>query len=134
MSPEPSLVTSAAALAAAVAFSAIALISSDFAFAGDRPMGDAEPQEARLLDWEDREAALEALHTALAESPDGAAFVWQRWGGSLRGVIKPTSSFKVADGRVCRHVIVALAAPRKSGQIETIACRLADGAWQLDGG
>ncbi len=136
MRSEPSLVTGVAVLAAAVAFTAFAFISSDFVFAQDsgKSRGDEvmRPSEASLPDWEDRQAALEALHTALVEMPDGASFVWRRWNGKLSGVVRPTSSFKVADGGVCRHVIVALAVEGKSRQIEGIACRQTDGSWQLD--
>jgi surface antigen len=48
-------------------------------------------------------------------------------------VVHPTSSFKDAGGRICRHIVLVLARGAQSGRIEGIACRLADGRWELDG-
>ena len=113
MSTDSSLVTGAALLAAAVAFSATALISSDLAFA-DEPAEtaslccDSDPRD--ILRPEDKIAALMALHVGLNGVPDGSSYVW-RSQGRLGGVIRPLSSFKDTSGNVCRHVVVALSTP-----------------------
>jgi len=83
------------------------------------------------LDHKDHAVALRALHLALSQVPDGGTFVWQQKKHALKGVIRPTKAFRNADGRVCRHVIYALALGRYTKQIEGIACRREDGSWQL---
>lgn len=137
MSTESALVTGAAVIAAAVTFSAMAMLLDDFAFAAGPAMAQAErPSDARLqpsLGSRDRIATLQALHTGLAEVADGSSYVWRRSDGGIAGVIRPVRSFKSEGGRICRHVIVALAVAGHSRQIEGIACRLEDGSWQLDG-
>ena len=70
---------------------------------------------------------------ALTEVGDGSSFVWHYGNGRLSGVVRPTSSFKDASGRVCRHIIVVLNAGTRSGRVEGVACRLLDGRWQLEG-
>src|SRR5262245_53672097 len=102
----------------------------------DAPKREARPKFADLqtgLDEGDEIAALEAIRIALTEIGDGATFVWRRGNGRISGVVKPTSSFKNADGKVCRHLVIGLAAGRRTGQIEGVACRLENGRWQLDG-
>ncbi|MEC9368070.1 MAG: hypothetical protein VX871_05195 [Pseudomonadota bacterium] len=83
------------------------------------------------LDENDRLTVLQALKIALDEVGDGGAFIWHKRHRQLKGVIKPTSAFRDADGRVCRHVIYALRLADHIKQIETIACRQPDGRWTL---
>jgi hypothetical protein len=85
------------------------------------------------LDASDAEAALKAIHLGLTEVGDGSTFVWHRAHGRLRGTVRPTSSFRDVDGRVCRHLVVTLAAGRYARTSEGIACRLEDGSWALEG-
>jgi hypothetical protein len=97
---------------------------------------EARPRFAGLqngLDEDDEIAALEAIRIALSEVGDGSKFVWRRANGRISGVIVPTSSFKDGDGRVCRHLMILLAAGRRTSKIEGIACRLGNGRWQLEG-
>jgi surface antigen len=97
---------------------------------------EARPKYAVLqnnLDEDDEIAALEAIRIALSEVGDGSKFVWRRANGRISGVITPTSSFKDAGGRVCRHIVILLAAGRRTGKIEGVACRLGDGRWALEG-
>lgn len=90
---------------------------------------DAKPSSVP----QDEIAALEAVHLALTEIGDGSSYVWHQKNGRLSGVIQPTSSFRDSSGKVCRHVVVALSISGYSRSAEGIACRLADGSWQLDG-
>lgn len=83
------------------------------------------------LDDSDRITALNALKIALDEVGDGGTFVWSKHHRQLKGIIRPTSAFRDADGRVCRHVIYALKLADYTKQIETIACRQSDGRWRL---
>jgi hypothetical protein len=85
------------------------------------------------LDIDDEIATLEALHMTLAEMGDGITYVWHRGHGRLSGAFQPTSSFKDANGRVCRHVVMILASGTYSRKSEGIACRLDNGVWQLEG-
>lgn len=85
------------------------------------------------LDRNDEAAALEAVQVALTEVGDGSSYVWYRHGGRLSGVVQPTQSFKDTLGRVCRHIVVTLSDVNRQKRTEGIACRLADGAWELDG-
>lgn len=90
--------------------------------------------EARpALDGSDETAALEAVQVALSEVGDGSTYVWQRRGGRISGLVQPTTSFKDAKGRVCRHLVITLASGAYSRKAEGIACRLDDGVWQLEG-
>jgi hypothetical protein len=88
---------------------------------------------AHDLDDGDEIAALEAVGAALNDVADGASYVWHRGNGRLSGMAQPTSSFKDAAGRVCRHLVVMLSTEARAGRTEGIACRLADGSWQLGG-
>ncbi len=85
------------------------------------------------LDENDEIAALEAIRVALTEVGDGSAYVWRRQHGRLSGVVQPTTSFKDAAGRVCRHILLIMTVGTATGRAEGIACRLPDGRWQLDG-
>ena len=96
-------------------------------FAGTRP--DAQTS----FDPSDEVAALEAVHLALTEVGDGAAYVWHRRNGRLSGVVKPTTSFKDARGQICRHIVMSLSAGSHSRTTEGVACRLENGTWQLEG-
>lgn len=92
-------------------------------FAGVRP----------ALDSSDEVAALEAIHLALTEVGDGSSYVWHRRAGRLSGVVKPTTSFKDGSGKICRHLVIELSAAAYTRSTEGIACRLGNGAWQLEG-
>ena len=85
------------------------------------------------LDRSDRAAAMQALELALSELGDGVTLVWQRPERGLVGRIKPASSFRDDQGRVCRHVLYSLALGTYQRQIEGVACRESDGSWSLSG-
>lgn len=85
------------------------------------------------LDRHDEIAALEAVQIALTQVGDGASYVWYRHGGRLSGIVQPTQSFRDYKGRICRHLFVTLSAVGQSKRTGAIACRLADGSWELDG-
>ncbi len=85
------------------------------------------------LDENDEIAALEAIRVALSEVGDGSTYVWHRRHGRLNGIVRPTLSFKDANGRICRHIVFIMTAGAHTGKIEGIACRLSDGRWELDG-
>jgi hypothetical protein len=96
----------------------------------------AKPEYARPtagLDENDEIAALEAIRVALTEVGDGSTYVWRRQHGRLSGIVRPTISFKDAAGRVCRHILLIMTVGTATGKAEGIACRLANGRWQLDG-
>lgn len=92
-------------------------------------LADAAPP----LDFSDETATLEAMHLALSEVGDGASYVWHRRGGKISGIINPTTSFKDAKGRVCRHLVMTLTAGERTARTEGIACRMADRSWRLEG-
>jgi len=95
---------------------------------------DAMPADAMpRLDNGDETATLEAVHLALSELGDGASYVWHRRNGRISGIISPTASFKDADGRVCRHIVMSLTAGRHTARTEGVACRMADRSWRLEG-
>lgn len=89
--------------------------------------------DVETLDEGDAVAALQSLQFALVEVADGASYVWHRANGRLSGVVRPTRSFKSADGAICRHVLVVLSTAAKTRQSETVACRQPTGQWKLDG-
>jgi surface antigen len=69
----------------------------------------------------------------LTEVADGSSYVWHRSNGRLSGIVKPVSSFKDTNGAVCRHVIVMLNGEDVTKKTETVACRMNNGVWKLDG-
>jgi hypothetical protein len=100
------------------------------------PAVSAKPKFAEAnahLDENDEIAALEAIRVALTEVGDGGTYVWYRQHGRLNGMVQPTVSFKDPVGRVCRHILIIMTVGTATGRAEGIACRLADGRWQLNG-
>lgn len=90
------------------------------------------PRPFRLGE-DDEIATLEAIRVALTEVADGNSYVWYREHGRLNGLVRPTASFKDGRGRVCRHIVLMLSAGSQTGRIEGIACRSAQGRWELAG-
>lgn len=86
-----------------------------------------------LLSGGDRVATFRTLHLVLSQVEDGATYVWHRGHGRLSGAFKPTRSFRSADGRLCRHLMMQLAAGLYARRSEGIACRNLDGQWSLEG-
>lgn len=86
-----------------------------------------------ILGFADKIATLHAIDRALSSVADGGAFVWERGNGNLRGLIRPTTSFKSSSGEVCRHIIIRLDTARLSREVEGIACRSHSGVWTLSG-
>jgi hypothetical protein len=97
-------------------------------FAELKPYSDGRP-----LDADDQMAALSSVQHALANVADGSTFVWHRQNGRLSGLVKPTSSFKNADGAICRHIVVLMTTGARTKKTEGIACRLENGVWSLEG-
>ena len=79
----------------------------------------------------DYHTALMAVNDALNEVPDGVTYYWERTGGILKGMIKPTRAIRDSHGQICRHLVLALSLRDYVKQIEGIACRNHDGNWQL---
>lgn len=143
-----SLPLAACLLASFVLLSTI-LLSSDFAFANEEQSAGPEcscpearkksnrPKFAELsqgqLDTSDEAAALESVQFALSQVADKQTYVWHRNNGRLSGIVQPTSSFRNAEGSVCRHLIVLLTTGDKTRKTEGIACRAINGIWQLTG-
>jgi surface antigen len=100
----------------------------------DQGQGLRQPAGPSLmLDERDELATLHVIHMALQMVGDGGAYVWHRENGLLDGVVRPTTSFKSADGSVCRHIIIELNSGRYSRKAEGVACRDAHGRWSLSG-
>lgn len=133
---------------AGVLLAALVFLSGEPAFSAERPKDDAHcscpdaskatrPRFAGLpgprLDEADEVAALESIQMGLTEMDDGEPFVWRRLNGRLSGIVRPTASFRNADGRLCRHVVVLLTTGYKTSTAEGIACRLPDRRWALEG-
>lgn len=87
----------------------------------------------RSLDESDEIAALESVQVGLSRMDDGSAFVWRGRTGRLSGIVRPTASFRSPEGALCRHVVVLLTTGFKTRTTEGVACRLANGRWQLEG-
>jgi hypothetical protein len=132
---------------AAVVITALALVCQ--IFLGPSPARGAEvkwedpvfppavataPLPTPPLDEKDAIVALERIQYALSEVEDGGTYVWRRWHGQLSGVVHPIASFKKKDsGQVCRHLTVLLTSGERTRKMQSIACRLPSGRWQLDG-
>jgi hypothetical protein len=134
------------ALAAAVSLTATFALAEDIRPAQPAPCTCSTPEQtpratprpkladhSRDLDASDEIATLEAIRVALSEVGDGATFVWHRNNGRLSGIVQPTTSFKDASGRVCRHIVLVLTAGLRTARAEGVACRSDDGRWQLEG-
>jgi hypothetical protein len=81
----------------------------------------------------DAAAALDHVRIALTEVGDGQTYVWHRHHGRLSGTVRPTASFVAKSGRLCRHIVMTMAAGGHANQTEGVACRLETGRWQLEG-
>lgn len=101
--------------------------------AGRSTRSDKSTAPKAVLDDSDEVATLESVQFALSEVADGGSYVWQRSNGHLSGIVSPTSSFKDRAGNICRHVVLVLTTEVTSRKTEGVACRLANGRWQLDG-
>lgn len=94
------------------------------------------PQHAILREGRrvsDEAAVLEAVQFALSRVADGSLYVWHRPSGLMSGSVKPTATFKDANGMLCRHLVVEISTEAKFRTMEGIACRGARGIWRLDG-
>ena len=85
------------------------------------------------LDHIDRLAVLEAIHVGLSDAPDGATYMWRRHNGKIAGSVRPTTSYRDAEGKVCRHLVFQLLLGEHMRQIEGVACRQTDRSWLLEG-
>jgi len=85
------------------------------------------------LDESDEIAALESIEIGLSRMDDGNPFVWRRQNGRLSGIVRPTISFRNAEGALCRHVTVLLTTGYRTATAEGIACRLPNRRWVLEG-
>ncbi len=134
-SPFPALAMAAATAAFTVAliFLSPATVFADESISASRILPDASP--TRLpLDEHDEIAALDAISVALGQVGDGSSYVWHRSHARLSGVVTPTSSFKdMVSGQPCRHFVTIMISGGHSRRLETIACRMPNGRWQLDG-
>ncbi len=147
MSEHVSLFPLAATGATAFALVAALLLAPDFARAAevapatpgcgcpDNAAKSRKPKFAAYtsLDETDELAALESLQFALTEVGDGSTYVWRRSHGRLSGLVKPTRSFKNAGGAVCREAVVILNGVDDTKKTQTIACRMENGVWRLEG-
>lgn len=98
------------------------------------PLPASLPPGARAnVEPGDEIAALSAVEIALTQAGDGSTYVWRRGNGRLSGAIRPTRTFRDADGRMCRHVEMSLNVAGHVRRTEGIACRDADGVWALEG-
>lgn len=149
MSSHPSLVTLAAVVITGFVLAGHITLAADGAISdnsrGERqaasPSVKSDPPASgvtpvlhlppRKLDERDEIAALERIQYALNEVGDGSTYVWRRWHGGLSGVIHPTVSFKDKDGKICRHLVVLMTTGELTKRIESIACRLPSGRWEL---
>ncbi|MBV1693558.1 MAG: hypothetical protein KGP27_03765 [Hyphomicrobiales bacterium] len=135
MRSDKSLPALAMSLVAGLAMILFILLSPGVAFADSGAAVSTSPGPALRLPLDDADeiAALDAISIALAQVGDGQSYVWHRNHGRLSGVVSPTSSFKDQSGQVCRHFVTLMISGARSSRLETIACRLPDGRWQLDG-
>jgi hypothetical protein len=150
MRPFPSLLVVAASGLAACLFAAVVSImprqssaESEHALTRSAPAVTPHEQEPAgysrfddtpfRLNENDEISALSSIQYALTELADGSSYIWHRDDGRLSGIVQPTTSFKDAAGKVCRHIIVILTSGERNRKTEAVACRLAGGRWQLDG-
>jgi surface antigen len=81
----------------------------------------------------DHISTLQAIEIALTQAGDGATYVWHRGNGRITGAVRPTSTFRDADRRICRHLEMQLRLGAYVRRTEGIACRSGDGVWELEG-
>lgn len=104
---------------------------------GNASVSQSRPRELPTLragiEPGDDIATLDAIEIALTQASDGATYVWRRGNGRLIGAVRPTSTFRDADRRMCRHIEMQLRLGAYVRKTEGIACRGADGVWILEG-
>lgn len=133
----------AGAMMAATVFLAAGDAAAEERTQSDRPTcscPDAQRKSTRpkfadysvLLDESDEIAALTSLQIGLTEMGDGSPYVWRHGNGRLSGIVRPTRSFRSAQGDLCRHVVVLLTTGFRTSTLEGVACRRALGRWHLE--
>ncbi len=93
----------------------------------------AQKRVAYSLSRADRIAALESVQFGLSRVSDGSSYIWHRSHGRLSGVVRPTKSFKDRAGKICRHFEVIYVSGDLAKRLETVACRLDNGVWEISG-
>lgn len=149
LTSDRSIVTLATSAGAALFLFAATLILSDSAgaqsaFMIERQRADGQAPVGTPIPWEmpvlrvpsepgDDTSTLEAIEIALTQAGDGATYIWRRGNGRLVGAVRPTSTFRDADRRICRHIEMQLRLGSYTRRTEGIACRSPDGVWDLEG-
>ena len=144
----PALETLVLATATAVLLIAFVFISGNSASAEEPrqdshcacPEAGTKPSRPKFadfrnltLDASDEMAALESVQVGLSRMDDGNPFVWKRSNGRLSGIVRPTRSFRNAQGSLCRHVVILLTTGYRTRTTEGVACRAPDRRWVLEG-
>lgn len=154
MSNETSLLPVAAVAVFGFAFAAAIVMVPGFAVAGEVasppppaavapncscPEASGKPTRPKFaglggaLDESDEVATLISIEQALSGAADGASYVWHRGNGRMSGLVVPQSTFRNADGALCRHIVVMLTTGLETRKTEGNACRSEDGRWALSG-
>lgn len=71
--------------------------------------------------------------SALELANSGTQVRWDDSASGASGSITPLRVFRTADGQWCRRFVLTVAGGRDPGVFNRIACRHADGEWQLQG-
>ena len=89
-------------------------------------------QIGKSLDAKDEEYAADAVERA-SVAPVGETVSWRNPDSGNFGTVTPTRDATAGDGRPCREYRTTINVEGKAEQGTGIACRNADGTWQIVG-
>ena len=70
---------------------------------------------------------------AMEKTGDGQIYNWVNPRTGVAGTLKPTKSYLLADGNLCREFVATIASGKNIGRAKTRGCRL-QGSWKLYSG
>ena len=70
---------------------------------------------------------------AMERTGDGQIYNWVNPKTGVAGTLKPTRSYLVSDGNLCREFVATIATGKNIGRANAKACRL-EGGWKISSG
>jgi surface antigen len=80
----------------------------------------------------DRAKFKDSTKIAMDSIRDGQVFSWTNPDTGVTGTIKPTRTYYVKNGQLCRDFDATIAANRKVGRTKGHACKIAPDAWLVE--
>jgi len=107
------------------------IMNSLFATAGTLVGATAGLMTTQALMGPDAASYDRTAARALSSAQDGTITEWKNEETGSSGIFRPTNSFYMADGRLCRQYRATIAFAKNVRSGVGMACRGSDGRWQV---